>query len=613
MAVNAVIGALRVNLGMNSAEFTDGVKRVNRSVDGIQRRMASAARVAAAAFAGVSAAATAAFMKVSAHADKMTKSAQKIGIPVEELSTLAHAADLSGVSFANLETGVGRLSQNILDSLQGASTEGSRALDSLGVALKNTDGSTRSTSEIIGDLAERFRQMPDGPEKTAIAMRVFGRSGRDLIPMLNQGRAGIQQMTEEARRLGLEISEKTGRSAERFNDNLTRVKRAAQGVAQAVFAKVIPAVASLSDRFVQNISEGGTLKSVVDVLAGAFNGMVRAIVFVVENLSTLYDLFKVFVAAKIVTFLASAAGTFLTLARAIRMTGLTLGVFALAQRAGIKGIMMIAGVVAIATGQFERLEGALASLWDRVDELMPKGIGENIKSMFGGDIETVTNEAADSLSIYTRAADNARQSFKPLATSTSALGSAIAGAADKTEDAWRGLRRVTEVAEHQFSPVVDQMKSTFSSWIDSAIEGTFRLQDALLDLAKQAAKMAANKVLTSVLAGLFGVPMTGFALPAFANGGSFNVGGAGGIDSQIIAFRASPNESVHITKPGQMIGGSTGGQVEILLSPELEGRILKQAEGQSIRITRQAAPGIAGQGAARAREDYARRGGWSSL
>jgi Prophage tail length tape measure protein len=49
----------------------------------------------------------------------------------------------------------------------------------------------------------------------------------------------------------------------------------------------------------------------------------------------------------------------------------------------------------------------------------------------------------------------------------------------------------------------------------------------------------------SLIGGLFG------GLPGFANGGSFDVGGAGGIDSQVVAFRASPNETVHITKPGQ--------------------------------------------------------------
>lgn len=84
----------------------------------------------------------------------------------------------------------------------------------------------------------------------------------------------------------------------------------------------------------------------------------------------------------------------------------------------------------------------------------------------------------------------------------------------------------------------------------------------------------------ALFGGLFG------GLMGFANGGSFDVGGAGGIDSQIVAFRASPNESVHITKPGQGLSGGGASLVRLELSPELEGRILHKSQHQSLEITR---------------------------
>lgn len=43
-------------------------------------------------------------------------------------------------------------------------------------------------------------------------------------------------------------------------------------------------------------------------------------------------------------------------------------------------------------------------------------------------------------------------------------------------------------------------------------------------------------------------------LPGFQEGGAFKVGGSGGADSQFVAFKASPNESVAVTKPGQGSG-----------------------------------------------------------
>lgn len=55
------------------------------------------------------------------------------------------------------------------------------------------------------------------------------------------------------------------------------------------------------------------------------------------------------------------------------------------------------------------------------------------------------------------------------------------------------------------------------------------------------------------------------SLFGFATGGSFRVGGVGGTDSQMIAFRATPGEMVDIRTPGQDRGGG-GGQILIPIS-----------------------------------------------
>jgi hypothetical protein len=47
----------------------------------------------------------------------------------------------------------------------------------------------------------------------------------------------------------------------------------------------------------------------------------------------------------------------------------------------------------------------------------------------------------------------------------------------------------------------------------------------------------------------------GGKVPGFKTGGSFRVGGSGGPDSQLMAFRASPGEMVDIRRPGQDSGG----------------------------------------------------------
>ena len=53
----------------------------------------------------------------------------------------------------------------------------------------------------------------------------------------------------------------------------------------------------------------------------------------------------------------------------------------------------------------------------------------------------------------------------------------------------------------------------------------------------------------------------------FADGGSFMVGGSGGTDSQLVAFRASPNERVTVTRPDQRV--SDGGTVVHIGGPTI--------------------------------------------
>ncbi|WP_430261914.1 phage tail tape measure protein [Neorhizobium sp. DAR64862/K0K3] len=124
------------------------------------------------------------------------------------------------------------------------------------------------------------------------------------------------------------------------------------------------------------------------------------------------------------------------------------------------------------------------------------------------------------------------------------------------------------------------MESAFSgvgSSIADAIKGTKDWKDVALDAIRSVASSLLSSVtskmgggggglggiFTGLLGGLFG----------FANGGSFNVGGAGGIDSQLVAFKASPNETVSVTKPGQRTGG--GGT--LVFSPTIDARGADQA------------------------------------
>ena len=235
---NAVIGALRVNLGLDSANFTKGLKQSQSSLQKFGKRMAVVGAGLSAAGAGISLAIRS---QLNA-ADAMSKAALKIGIPTDELSRLAHAADMSGVSMTTLQSAVGRMSRAM-------ATTPDKFTD-LGIALRDANGEMRPTSAVMQDLADKFQAMPEGAEKTALAMDLMGRSGAELIPMLNGGAAALKGMMDEADDLGIVISPEMGKAAEAFNDNISRLTKQMGGLWTMITANLAPVLVTLSDKMV---------------------------------------------------------------------------------------------------------------------------------------------------------------------------------------------------------------------------------------------------------------------------------------------------------------------------------------------------------------------------
>ncbi len=198
--------------------------------------------------------------------DQFGKLAQQTGIGVQSLTELNYAAKLSDVSTEELSTGVTRLTSKMADVAQG-SKEATAVFDSLGVKVKNNDGTLRSSEDVLKDIAQRFSEFEDGSTKTAYAVEIFGRAGAKLIPLLNSGRDGLAEMAEEARALGVVFDEKAAKAAEQFNDNLTRLGQAAQGLKIELLQGLIPPLTELTQRFLDARAAGIGFIDALDIAA----------------------------------------------------------------------------------------------------------------------------------------------------------------------------------------------------------------------------------------------------------------------------------------------------------------------------------------------------------
>lgn len=283
--MSGIIGALRVVLGADTAQLDTGLKGSQDKLAAFGRAAGTAMTLAASAVTAAAAVVGASIKSAIDEADKIGKLSQSAGVTVEEFSKLKYAADLSDVSTEALGKSMGKLSKAMVETAGGGAGPAAQAFAALGISVKNTDGTLRSSSDVISDVAGKFEGYKDGAGKTAIAIALFGKAGADMIPMLNAGKSGLADSADEAQRYGVVLDEKTSKAAEAFNDNLKRMDTINKGMVLQVTGRMLPAFEQMSETMLKAKESGQTLNSIADVITGTLK-------FLGSTLIVTSDLFR---------------------------------------------------------------------------------------------------------------------------------------------------------------------------------------------------------------------------------------------------------------------------------------------------------------------------------
>ena len=169
------------------------------------------------------------------------KTGRSVGMDAESFQKLAYAAKYAGVDQQKLAASMGKLNKNIVAAASGSKTA-QQTFKDLGINLKDSAGNLRAPNEILADIADVFKDTKNGAGKTALAYELLGKSGADMISLLNGGSEGIAAMGKEAEEAGMVISNDAAKACEDFCDNLDRVKDSAKGVMFQLGASMMPTI-----------------------------------------------------------------------------------------------------------------------------------------------------------------------------------------------------------------------------------------------------------------------------------------------------------------------------------------------------------------------------------
>lgn len=262
----AVIGALRVNLGIDSAQFNAGLKNAQNRLDGFDRALKSGAIAVGAlgvAAASAGAAVSLALTKASLETiDAQSKLAARVGGSVSAIQTLDHAAGLAGVSQEQLAKAVEKLNERLGEAARKGSGPAAEALERLGLAAEKL--SAMDADERLAALADRMAELGYTTQQQADTLRQFGIRNAEIINLLQGGGEAIRSARTEIEALGIAVSDVDAKTIERANDAMSKIGTAMEGIGNQIAVRLAPLIEIVADEMVEFAKAGGGAGAVID-------------------------------------------------------------------------------------------------------------------------------------------------------------------------------------------------------------------------------------------------------------------------------------------------------------------------------------------------------------
>ncbi|CAG9250192.1 putative Membrane-bound lytic murein transglycosylase D [Burkholderia diffusa] len=188
------------------------------------------------------------------------RTSRLLGITANQLTQMRGAASLVGVSAETMTSGFQSLQDTLQDARWGRNQAAFATLQALGVTLKQTRTGTVDTQAAMYDLADRIQRIQ---RRDPAAARNLARSlgVEQLLPVLVQGRQGMQAYEAEARRLRGDMTPEMAQRAQAFALSLSKMGLAADGLKQTIADRLVPVLQPLIDHFTEWIAKNRELIS----------------------------------------------------------------------------------------------------------------------------------------------------------------------------------------------------------------------------------------------------------------------------------------------------------------------------------------------------------------
>lgn len=226
-------------------------------------------------------------------ADSLNTLASQTGLTTQELQKLQYASQFVDVSVETMTGSITKLTQSMSKARDG-SKESEEAFKKLHIRITDGSGALRDANDVFYETIDKLGKVKNETERDALAMKLFGKSAKELNPLIEAGSKRLKELGIEAENLNLVWSDEQMGKAQRLQDALDKFQSAIQGFKEGLGMVLLPMLTSLLEALSKIDPK---ILATIAVIAGVvvvIVNVVKAIKSLTGTASAISSFFKTF-------------------------------------------------------------------------------------------------------------------------------------------------------------------------------------------------------------------------------------------------------------------------------------------------------------------------------
>jgi len=190
----------------------------------------------------------------ASYADTVNTMAKKTGLTTETIQELMYTAELTDVSVETMTGAMTKLEKSMASAAKG-SGDAAAHFKKFGIQIKNDDGSYRKLVDVFNDTIAALGTVSDEVERDTIAMSLFGKSAKELNPLIKTSKEDLEAFTQAAHDSGYILTDEVLGQYQQFDDQLRMLDKACEAAEHGLGLVLLPILSQVASEGVPLLNE----------------------------------------------------------------------------------------------------------------------------------------------------------------------------------------------------------------------------------------------------------------------------------------------------------------------------------------------------------------------